>query len=243
MTKMTEEKFWEIVDKVDWKGLCAEGRRPYEAGGERMLELLPTWEDADAFLDMFSKFRGTLYKAFETWEKDGEDWHCNHNPRSFGLGDDSFGDLIAHCIGLGREEYTSCLADPERAWKRATNYDFTESFSYCIPFKDAYDPIEEKLERAMDALNYWIEQSVSGPRWATSEVERRVQEVAKLRSKMEGREVTPDEINKLVRETQLQAQESLVVSLTEQREELNEQIEKELAKLNELRGPQSEIPE
>ena len=85
---MNEERFWKIVAEVDWAGLCASGeRRPYETGKERLLRLLPTIDDAKAFRKAFHAKGGALAQAFERWEKDGEDWAADHNPRSFVRGE------------------------------------------------------------------------------------------------------------------------------------------------------------
>lgn len=148
---MNEERFWGLVQAVDWSGLCAQGRRPYEAGKKRMFDLLPTLSDMKAFRQTYQQVTCQLSEALERWEKDGEDWTGDHNPRHFPCSDDSWSDLLAHIVGLGREEYDACVADPERAHKRATAYDYTESFSYCIPYESEYDSPEVKAQKAAEA--------------------------------------------------------------------------------------------
>ena len=234
---MNEDKFWDIVDFIGWGKICKKDRA-YDEGKAMFMDQVETLEGLEAFRKVFSEKHNALYQAFDQWEKDGQDWHAHHNPRSFGLGDDSFGDLIAHCIGLGREEYKACLADPERAHKRALAYDFSESFSYCIPYKEDYDSPQEKLARAQDGLTYWIKRLVESPEYtgAHREVERRAMEIAKLQAQVDGTEVSPKAVNELVKQAQLQAQESLVAALQEELTELQERLYTEKNKLAQMKG-------
>lgn len=232
---MNEEKFWQVVERVNWYGTWKR-KDAVDVGKAVMLTVLPTKEDMDAFRKVYSEKQGKLYSALETWEKEDECWHTGHNPRSFGLGDDSFGDLIAHVIGCGREEYDAVMRDPERAHKRALSYDFGESFSYCIPWDDDYDPVEKKLERAQSGLDHWISRMAEDPSYSTarSEVERRAMEVAKLQAQLDGGEVDPVDVNALVRKAQFSAQERLVAHLREQYREVEKMLKDAEAGLEEL---------
>ena len=52
---------------------------------------------------------------------------------------DSWGDTIAHTIGLGRKEYERCLSEPIRLIDREQKRDYRESLSYCLPHDEDYD--------------------------------------------------------------------------------------------------------
>jgi hypothetical protein len=74
-----------------------------------------------------------------------------------GLGDDGYGDLLSHIIGLGKEEYDRNMAEPKLAAARAYEYEFKECFSYCLPHKDDFkllDPAcySNRMERVAKEL-------------------------------------------------------------------------------------------
>lgn len=153
---MNSALFWEIVEKVNWPALCAEHSRPYEEGKRRMLLLLPSESWANKFQNTFSQHKGRLMKVLEQWEEEGAELHgYENNPHRIHESDDSFSDLLCHIIGLGKESYEAALNNPLLVKKLADEkytspFRARESFSYCIPFPEDYDPPEKKLARELD---------------------------------------------------------------------------------------------
>ena len=83
-----------------------------------------TADEASAMGDTFRQLCGRLYKVL--------------SPVVNCLGDDSFGDLIAHIVGMGEAEYNAVMANPALGAARAKDHKFDESFAYAIPFKSNY---------------------------------------------------------------------------------------------------------
>lgn len=72
----------------------------------------------------FWSLRRRLHQRIEAWEGDGGE--------QIPAGDDSFGDLLSHVIGLGRAEFEATLAEPDRARDRAERRDYQESFAHVL---------------------------------------------------------------------------------------------------------------
>src|SRR4051794_33456129 len=87
-----------------------------------------TFDERLAFDRAYREAHSRLAKRLEAWESE-------HTPIE--AGDDSFGDLVSHLVGLGREEYTATFADPERAASRARARDYVKSFAYVLLAMDA----------------------------------------------------------------------------------------------------------
>ena len=51
--------------------------------------------------------------------------------------DDSFGDLVSHIIGMGKNEFDAVMLDPSKARIRALSHDYEEGFCYLGQFNDA----------------------------------------------------------------------------------------------------------
>lgn len=143
MNKMTgectEDLFWEAVAAIGW------GTETTDSGAVKS-KLLDLWDDdfIASFRGLLHDYESRLYHRVEKYER--------ANDVSCGQGDDGFGDLIAHCVGLGKEHYMSCLDDPGLVVKRGhakygTPESFVENFGYCIP----YAPIapKETVEEAV----------------------------------------------------------------------------------------------
>jgi len=188
---MHRDEFWAIVEKVKWDELTAvkdSGRakedRSYEVGKRRLLEVLPTLEVLRAFDAHYREVSEALYKNQTEWVNEG--YGRNRSARTCDLGDDSFGDLLAHIVGLGREEYEASLAEPERVQSRGLHYHFSESFSYCLPSESEYEPLEIQLAREVSALAYWQGQLEAYPEspCSQSEVEWRTKACESLRERL-----------------------------------------------------------
>lgn len=128
-----DERFWSITGELGW------GRRSIKP--EALGRALAGWV---GFLECVALDRTRLSlgrklrDGIEAWEKSsGMPLPC---------GDDSFGDLVHHVIGLGRETYEATLADPALALSRAETRDYEESFAYVFQVAERHYPLTEVLE-------------------------------------------------------------------------------------------------
>lgn len=112
---MEDDGFWGLVQRVQWPQDVDRGRRI-------LVNQLGTIERAEAFRDTYTHKYNEVSKALDSVEDD----------IPF-LGDDSYSDLVAHVIGLGREIFERETSNPQLLVKRAELYDYKESFSYCVP--------------------------------------------------------------------------------------------------------------
>jgi|GEM_PF-2454565 len=149
---MPEPEFWEIVDGLGWGTKTTD----YKALKKHLLRNLSP-NQADGMRTTFSQMSGKLYRVLTKWEEAGDtgdgaggirtpavsfrtwlETGKRGNPREFGLGDDSFGDLLAHIIGMGKREYEAVLKNPQRALDRARSDGYKESFAYALPYTADY---------------------------------------------------------------------------------------------------------
>jgi len=138
---MPEAEFWQLVDKLGWrKGADSKAIK------KQVMKLLPTYEECESARAAMRKLEGQLYGVITKYEK--------ANDVSAGLGDDSFGDLIAHIIGLGKGEFEASVKDPRRAIERGKKGDYTESFAYCFPYEDDY-----KKQGNVGAFKEWAQRN------------------------------------------------------------------------------------
>ncbi len=107
---MTETLFWQIVDEMSW---------PETDPDDVKFRFMKAHsiEEAEQFREIYIRKRNELVAA------SGKDFCC-----------DSWDDTLAHIIGLGEEEYQRHIDDPELIVTREQAGDYTESFSYCIPY-------------------------------------------------------------------------------------------------------------
>lgn len=189
--EMTRDEYWTIVESVNWAELSSKSDsgvivedRSYEVGKRRLLKALPTLADSQAFSAQHVLVTEKLYAYFTEWvnEIDG-DFRGN---RTTDLGDDSFGDLIAHIIGLGWEEYERVFENPRVMQKRGLDYDFTESFAYCLPDKSNYEPVRFQLARETRGLLFWQRRLTEDPESACNqnEIEWRGRACERLRERL-----------------------------------------------------------
>jgi hypothetical protein len=121
------DQFWSLVEEIDWGNNC--GGREYEQISVRLMrEKDPNWvKEASAIRYALVS---ELSKRLSYWEQEPGN--------RIDLGDDSFSDLLNHIVGLGKEEFEKSLEDLSRIKRRANEYDFKESFSYCFPHEGDY---------------------------------------------------------------------------------------------------------
>lgn len=126
--KMSESRFWEIVDSFEWAKNCT--NRAYqdviEAEGRKRI----SFQEADDLFEAKGLAFSMLY-----------DFIGDRNPA--GGSDDSHGDFIHHIIGLGKKEFYASLKDYERIEKRGEvghgkAKGYVESFSYVLPYPSDY---------------------------------------------------------------------------------------------------------
>jgi len=146
---MTEDRFWEIVSKVGW----GTEHTDYYRGKKILMEYLPDVGTMEEFRVHMGSTHNELYDVIDKWAK-ANDVHVG--------GDDSFGDLINHIIGMGRAETARVLKNPNLAGDRAnasygSNAGYKESFSYCIPYDDDYLPQEVKALSLVEGIKEHIE--------------------------------------------------------------------------------------
>lgn len=177
---MTEDEFWDYVDQINWPQLvdieARGGGDAIEMGKNRMLKLFPDQEDQEEFFTHYCRFSSDMQAYFMTWS-DAKFADSNDPWSGWGTGDDSFGDLISHIIGCGKDVYEAEMADPNLAVKRvATQYEiwgkkakagvkhsdgFTEKFSYCFPEEDDYEAPGVKLAEVLESVAVWVARAAS----------------------------------------------------------------------------------
>lgn len=145
-----EPAFWSQVAAIDWGG-----GRPIPALAAELAARVPLVACV-ALHNRLHRLGHDLRAALEAWEAaSGAHLPC---------GDDSFGDLTDHIVGLGRDVYRATLADPGLALRRAEARDYRESFAYVFQRAEhLYDVAEIAAalrEHAADAL---VDDPVHGP--------------------------------------------------------------------------------
>lgn len=119
---LTDDKCWEILESVKWGTdyKTIDDTAVKFALAHRLGE-----EDAECLWRFFQRQTARVSTAINKWER------ATNN--SVDLGDDSFGDLCAHIVGMGRAMVDEVVAQPEVAYALAVSGKFGESFAYCIP--------------------------------------------------------------------------------------------------------------
>jgi hypothetical protein len=117
---MTEAAFWRITEPYGW------GTKT--TNDKRILKDLTKKLSPEEAIEL----RGTYRHLYDKLSNAVEAYEAKHRVYTE-LGDDSFGDLIAHIIGMGKAEYHAALRSPARAIARARKHDFKESFAYALP--------------------------------------------------------------------------------------------------------------
>ena len=173
---MDINRFWSLVEQIDWatrsKGSTDEGKR-------FVLGLL-SQEEAEAFRDQMQALESDLSRRFDAYAAE--------KGVQYGLGDDSWSDMLSHIIGLGREEYEANLAHPSLALARANAGDYRESFHYIIPWGDDYEV--DKLPHFMEWAGGLVEEYTSVQELPVSdEVKKKAARLATLLTPMAGGDV------------------------------------------------------
>lgn len=117
--EVSEDLFWEMVDEVGWPDVDIDSAK---------IKLMQRYD-----VQTMARFREIFArKSSELSDAAAVDWCC-----------DGWDDTRAHIVGLGRLEYQRNLLNPSLIRDRYHNYQFRESFAYCLPFSDDYDLLSD----------------------------------------------------------------------------------------------------
>jgi hypothetical protein len=160
---MPLEQFWKLVQEIDWPH---HSEREQRQARSAWLRARVSMADALAAGNRARQLQSELQRRIETWEK--------RKGGSIGLGDDLFGDLCAHIVGLGKAEYQRVSSNPALAKARATSGDFRENFNYVFsaardlyPRAELIQSVRQSLHpRPFSAQPPWVDrQPVEHPRF------------------------------------------------------------------------------
>lgn len=124
---MDLDLFWQIVAKAHWAPDF-----DFRVSERNLRLALGNAQTAEAFGDRYREVRGALSRRIEQKE--------DASGESLGVSDDGLSDLVAHIIGLGRDEYEHSMEVYGHVVDRVRHRRYTESFSYAIPSAEHYAP-------------------------------------------------------------------------------------------------------
>lgn len=122
---MTQERFWEIVDELDYKSDL-----DYDRCAEYLFDTFSK-EEISEFENIFSKFYIELEEEMDSQLEQKElDYSY-----VIGKSDDGLSDLLSHIIGIGKNYYDKSMNDVEYLGLHANGAfqsveGYSESFSY-----------------------------------------------------------------------------------------------------------------
>jgi hypothetical protein len=120
---MDEERFWNIIEEAGWGTIDFDFKRIKQYFFHRMNK-----EEAITFEETYIGKHDALAKQVEKYLKLCR-WEEIPHRLPFS-GDDGFGDMIAHVIGLGPKFYVKVMKDVNEL----RGLDVQESFAYAIPY-------------------------------------------------------------------------------------------------------------
>lgn len=123
---MTDSRFWEIVDFVDWP------REDYkDVKVDLLMNMAPN--EIDEFRDELGKRTSELREKFdEAYDEANADFYVSG---------DGLDDLVNHVVGLGKAFYKDHVEYPETLLSDYKGNNFVESFSYAIPRPTDYEKL------------------------------------------------------------------------------------------------------
>lgn len=119
---MSEDYFWEVISRMDYGS---------DLNYNRIKNTFKN-EITPEFKKIYNKLYSQLENRIdEMLQNEG----INNYEDLIDLGDDSFGDMIAHIIGLGKDEYEKCMLNIQEVSAHAkgesdTKEGYSESFDY-----------------------------------------------------------------------------------------------------------------
>jgi hypothetical protein len=137
-TNVNVDRCWAILESLNWPAIAkVKGRVSSASIQRKMIKSYSSYHILEAC--RFARtLRANLEKAYDVW--------CHTyqtRPGSFG-GDDSFGDMMWHVIGMGREYYNMVLTD----FNLLNSLDYREGFQYLM-IEDRRDLEEFELHYHM----------------------------------------------------------------------------------------------
>jgi hypothetical protein len=137
---MNDTKYWNMIATINWTERC------HEDFDVTKRSIMISFKASDLKeLTVFVRDRwNELYTRINAYEKDN-DVICGQDG-----GDDSFGDMINHVIGMGKETFDIMMANP----LELDDIDFVESFSYILPYEDDFINLnpEHHTGRAIECI-------------------------------------------------------------------------------------------
>lgn len=118
MTTQTTD-FWTTVAAIGWETKTTD----VDAIKVELMRHGP-----EACMALRAEYNAAIRTLSQAAAKAGHDYCC-----------DSWSDTLSQVIGLGREEFDRNVADPGRLLERMNAGDYTESFSYCLPWPDDFN--------------------------------------------------------------------------------------------------------
>lgn len=133
---------WNFIKQINWAEV-SKGKYDSETVKRTLMETFTekTCKEIRAFVE---SRQGELYTRIEQYEKEND---CRVG--EYG-GDDSFGDMISHVVGLGEDKFNEVMKDPSVLNGMA----FVECFNYCLPYDGDYVLLSEDhhIDRAKLAI-------------------------------------------------------------------------------------------
>jgi len=117
---------WELIARINWAAR-SEQKRGFDSGKQFMLENF-SQDTCQQIRKFVAEKRMELSIRVDEYEND-------HGVRcgDYG-GDDSYGDMLHHVIGLGEVVYEMIMDNPSLL----DRINYVESFSYCLPYDDDF---------------------------------------------------------------------------------------------------------
>ena len=144
---MNDATGWKIIEGMGWGAAVASGEhRPYERIKAEFIENYSP-ETAEEFRDWYAEKYRDLDNAHSNERAEGR------NYGNYG-GDDSYGDMLDHVMGLGEVYYAAVMYNMALLEKLHPQ----ESFAYCIPhvggcMRDYAPKLSEDVARLIDATD------------------------------------------------------------------------------------------
>jgi hypothetical protein len=128
---LSQVKWWDLVDELGWGTATTD----YDQIRDALISRLS--------LDEAVEFRRFIDRAMNLLHSEITDWEEYDDTPTVPCSDDSFSDLRAHIVGLGKKEFSSVMENPLFAYNRAmakygTKEGYKESFLYAIPYHTDY---------------------------------------------------------------------------------------------------------
>jgi len=128
---------WGILEQINW-AKRSQDYRGYNQCKVYLLEMY-TQEGCNAIRKFAEDRKAELYKRVTEYQKENN-YRCGDYS-----GDDSFGDLLWHVVGLGEKAFNMIMENP----KLLDRVKYVECFAYCLPYDS--DFLEDDLRELADA--------------------------------------------------------------------------------------------